>query len=103
MTRATVEVSSSLERLSRRDFIFSALAGTGAVAFGGCAAPPKDFDPATPLPQPTGCGHVTIDAHCHVFNGKDLPLAAFLREVIVGGSVPFINAQARLAPYLSDI
>ncbi|WP_347266456.1 amidohydrolase family protein [Paracoccus sp. (in: a-proteobacteria)] len=56
--------------LDRRLFLGGAI---GMLA--GCQAPP-----AQELPQPLDLG---VDAHVHLFNGRDVPVRGFLRQVIL--------------------
>jgi hypothetical protein len=67
---------------SRRAFIHGAAAALSSLGLSGChrthvmdtgrLVPPPGFDPnITPL---------TIDVHCHLFNGTDLQVAEFLKE-----------------------
>jgi predicted TIM-barrel fold metal-dependent hydrolase len=72
--------------VTRRTFMQGAMATASFAALTGChhrvmddgkLIPPPGFDPAkTPL---------TIDVHCHIFNGTDLQVAAFLTETGVLG------------------
>lgn len=62
------------------------LAALGAPALAGCACwfrreplPTCPTSPEISLPN----GPLTIDAHCHVFNGTDLQIKAFLSKVAV--------------------
>jgi len=68
--------------LSRRAFVQGAAAAVSSLNLLGChhnyvmdtgrLVPPPGFDPSvTPL---------TVDVHCHIFNGTDLQVAEFLRE-----------------------
>jgi predicted TIM-barrel fold metal-dependent hydrolase len=58
---------------SRRKTLQLASAALAASALPGCASRPayKDIDPT---------GHL-IDAHCHLFNGTDLPITTFLTRL----------------------
>lgn len=62
--------------MDRRLFL-GGLAG----ALAGCYGPP----PAQPLPHPLDLG---VDAHVHLFNGRDVPAIGFLRKVVFSGESP---------------
>ncbi|UTS87701.1 amidohydrolase family protein [Rhizobium anhuiense] len=63
--------------MDRREFLrFGAVAATGIVT--GCG---RD---GLPLPPPTGgVKSELIDAHCHLFNGADLPMVRFVSQVVL--------------------
>ena len=84
--------------IGRRRVLGHAAAALGAASLSGCAFLfPRDLvavcpqSPEVSLPD----GPLTIDAHCHVFNGTDLQIREFLSRVAVkqGGS---LGAGARL-------
>ncbi len=64
-------MSNKIRRLvTRREVMQWAAAGTAA----GCCSEEPDPIPAVRSAR----GGVSVDAHCHVFNAADLPVANFL-------------------------
>lgn len=59
---------------TRRDLTAGLLSLVGSQALVGCGTPNLP-----PLPR---AGEV-VDAHCHTFNGKDLPIVRFLTKVVI--------------------
>jgi predicted TIM-barrel fold metal-dependent hydrolase len=70
--------------IDRRRFLFGSAALVGAGGLGGCASvvsaiqPICPNDPATTDPN----APLTIDVHTHVFNGSDLQIKAFMRDIL---------------------
>lgn len=64
---------------SRRD-VLTATASVAALVLSGCEHAPER--PNLPL-----SGNV-VDAHCHLFNGRDLPIVRFVREVVIPHNDP---------------
>lgn len=85
--------------LTRRSVLHSLLLGAGSLA--GCIrTKPQLVCPKSPgvsFPR----GPLTIDAHCHVFNGTDLQVANFISKVIVRQDSQ-LAAVARLMGNLKD-
>ncbi|WP_432219304.1 amidohydrolase family protein [Pseudomonas kribbensis] len=69
--------------LTRRQALNWALVGTAALS-GCCRLRPtiKPYCPASPAVSYLS-GPLTIDAHCHVFNGSDLQISPFLSKVMI--------------------
>ena len=60
--------------LSRRGFLGALAAGAGACAHHELAGPfPKAIHETPP--------RYTVDVHCHVFNGSDLPISGFIERI----------------------
>jgi len=72
--------------IGRRRVLGHAAAALGTAFLGGCAFPfPRDPVPICPQSPEVSFpkGSLTIDAHCHVFNGTDLQIREFLSRVAV--------------------
>ncbi len=73
-----------MQSLTRRQMLSASLAGTLAA----CYRPVKVQLPVTcsgtlRAPAPPLFNELTVDAHCHIFNGTDLQAAAFLKKVVL--------------------
>jgi hypothetical protein len=64
-----------LNGFSRRNFLAGATLATADLALTGCRHAYL-LRPPTPALRP-----LTIDVHCHIFNGTDLPVVPFLKNV----------------------
>jgi hypothetical protein len=77
--------------LTRRQMIHGALA-TGATSLGGCAtfvSPITAFCPDDPrISDPNSL--LTIDTHCHVFNGTDIPVERYI-TLVQGLTTPILK------------
>jgi predicted TIM-barrel fold metal-dependent hydrolase len=62
-------------QLNKRQFLQSAAMGLGAIALDGCEIEP-------PLPTVPVDGYI-VDTHCHLFNGTDIPIIRFLRDIVL--------------------
>src|SRR5215467_13170778 len=76
--------------MRRREFV----AGGIALAAGKAAFPARSLA----QPAPPRIDHI-IDAHCHVFNAADLPIAGFARKIMVPRSARTSDLVARFADY----
>jgi hypothetical protein len=58
-------------------------AASGVLSLPGCGIVARDPVPVCPSSSDVSlvCGPLTIDAHCHVFNGTDLQIGDFLSKV----------------------
>ncbi|MDZ5636293.1 amidohydrolase family protein [Janthinobacterium sp. GMG1] len=94
------------ENFSRR----RALRGIGALAVGTsvglsgcCLFKPRPLDcvnsPDINLPT----GPLTIDAHCHIFNGTDIPVMDFVGKVMVGEASPLGPAAMAVGALLQGL
>lgn len=81
-----------LSWLDRRQFLRAMGAGLGGLGLSGCIQGPISI--AVNIPGPI------IDAHCHVFNASDLPVAGFIEAVILQHHED--QAEARLAAAAED-
>ncbi len=84
---ATLPGMTSREHGPTRRALLRAL-GVAAVAasLGGCASDDDVTNGAPDPPVPPGdrdAPWVPIDVHCHVFNGADVPVRGFLRDVVL--------------------
>lgn len=90
----------------RRLALRTALA-VAAVPLGGCSWLPKPGplrpvcpnDPAVSFLE----GQLTVDAHCHVFNGTDLQVEEFLARIAVRQDGPFGSAARALGDLLEKL
>ncbi len=72
-----------LSRIDRRQFLGAMGVGLGGLGLSGCIQ--------GPIPLPGNIPGPIIDAHCHVFNASDLPVAGFLEAVTI-----FIQTSATM-------
>jgi predicted TIM-barrel fold metal-dependent hydrolase len=69
-----------MRALTRREFL-GALAGTGpALMFPGCSQVSRHRET---IPRLRRVAPILVDPHCHVFNGCDLPVRGFVRNVLL--------------------
>jgi len=87
--------------LTRRQMIHGALA-TGAISLGGCAtfvSPITAFCPDDPrISDPNSL--LTIDTHCHVFNGTDIPVERYI-TLVQGLTTPILKYLGELLQEVS--
>lgn len=72
----------SKEPSSRRSF----LRGTSAASLGGllssCGSSLTPFTVTGPILRTSGREQIVVDAHCHVFNGRDVDIAAYASALV---------------------
>jgi hypothetical protein len=69
---------------TRRAVLAAAGVATASAVLNGCIVQPFPFPkqcPVTPPPPPENDWPLTVDAHCHIFNGTDLQVKLFLTKV----------------------
>jgi hypothetical protein len=75
----------------RRLFLQNAALAGGAALTSGCVR----HIPTSALPAPDPGVPLTIDVHCHIFNGTDLQVRDFLAEIVdADGEHPFVTDLA---------
>lgn len=90
----------------RRKFVRLAVAGPAGAVLAGCipwfSKKPVPICPNSPqVSYPRG--PLTIDAHCHVFNGTDLPIHNFFTLVLARQKGPIGEAVSLLASVLEGL
>jgi hypothetical protein len=88
----------------RRKVLQMAAALAASSSLGGCQLLVRKPTPVCPdAPEVSGAGHLTIDAHCHVFNGSDLPINGFVTHIL-GRQSGALGVGARaIAPLLQSL
>src|SRR5437762_2609410 len=70
-----------LPRPARREILLGGIEALAATALAGCSRvlpPPRTASSAARAPAGPPADTAAFDAHCHIFNGKDIPVAGFL-------------------------
>jgi len=85
--------------LTRRRFLQAVSAATASAGLSGCRHQAYSVLAAGTLAPKAGTpvtGDLTIDTHCHIFNGTDIQLAAFLNETHQGLSPRLVKLASNL-------
>jgi len=99
-TSGSRETMSELSlRLTRRRFLHALSAAAASAGLSGCHHQAYSILAAGTLAPKAGThltGDLTIDTHCHIFNGTDIQLAAFLNETHQGLSPRLVKLASNL-------
>lgn len=73
------------DHVDRRSVLRGLGVTAGALSLSGCGLHPSDG--ISSGPPPGGSVPLAVDAHCHVFNGRDLPIYGYLDKVAIQNPV----------------